>query len=510
MTCVAFHPCYSFSYECNNSNDKDEDYERFSASSSSVFIAAENRVLEYRINSAADSVFNSSTSDDPAVLCCSEDEINQLSLQTLILQNDAISTTTTSNSDSSHSKSNTNKNDGVMIQVAACDDNGKVRIVTLEQQQQQQRQQTTTTSSTCSSNSKKKNATTKHRTIAHDSQSLVTTTAFRPHMTTNVKGKVKGNKKKIKNKRNKQNKKSKSSDEMSKKKLQQNHNLVSGGTDCCIKYWDVRRPDKMLDCISMNDATNNNNNHNQICNPPMVHSLSWSPSGKVLAAGLGDGSVAVLKVEHNRKLTLVSRADEFNTGNKGHSHAVACVCFVNPDVARALLLNTSISSDNDNAGSDDVSLACSCALDRLLITAGGDGMICIWDLGMSSCDTNNNSKDGNNIAAIPPDELLDLDAMCCETDIGINEAMAGMGVVQDNRTGSSSICSANRRVLPTVLHRICHGEKPNSIAMGVSTMERCESSSPSTPLTVLDLYVADVSNHISMYRLPCRISAVDK
>jgi len=92
---------------------------------------------------------------------------------------------------------------------------------------------------------------------------------------------------------------------------------------------------------------------NQVCNPPMVHSLSWSPSGRLLAAGLGDGTCGILQVE-NRRLTLVGRLRE------GHDSSVATVLF--PDWS---------------TGTSNHVLA----QDRLLATAGTDGAILCWDLG---------------------------------------------------------------------------------------------------------------------------------
>jgi WD40 repeat protein len=92
---------------------------------------------------------------------------------------------------------------------------------------------------------------------------------------------------------------------------------------------------------------------NQVCNPPMVHSLAWSPSGRLLAAGLGDGSIGVLQVD-GRRLTLVTRIPE------EHDSSVASVLFPNWSTA-----------DNNHI----------LAQDRLLATAGTDGSILCFDLG---------------------------------------------------------------------------------------------------------------------------------
>jgi WD40 repeat protein len=93
---------------------------------------------------------------------------------------------------------------------------------------------------------------------------------------------------------------------------------------------------------------------NQVCNPPMVHSLSWSPSGRLLAAGLGDGTCGILQID-NRKLTQVARLRE------GHDSSVVSVLFPNWSC--------------DGASNHVL------AQDRLLATAGTDGAILCWDLG---------------------------------------------------------------------------------------------------------------------------------
>ena len=97
--------------------------------------------------------------------------------------------------------------------------------------------------------------------------------------------------------------------------------LATGGTDCTVKLWDVSRPRRPTSTIHIKPAESENTT--QLCNPPYVHSLSWSPSGKLLAAGVGDGSCAILRAE-GRRLVEVGR---LGSDEGGHRSAVAAVCF---------------------------------------------------------------------------------------------------------------------------------------------------------------------------------------
>ena len=123
------------------------------------------------------------------------------------------------------------------------------------------------------------------------------------------------------------------------------HLLVSGGTNCAIYLWDIGRPRKPLDTLII---PRNDIGVNQMCNPPMVHSLCWSPSGRLLAGGLGDGSIQIIAVV-KKKLVSLLRLSE------GHGDSVASICFPN---FRSSAANT----------------------DRMVASAGTDGHILLWDL----------------------------------------------------------------------------------------------------------------------------------
>lgn len=121
--------------------------------------------------------------------------------------------------------------------------------------------------------------------------------------------------------------------------------LASGGTNCTVYLWDIGRPRKPLDALLI---PRDDVGANQMCNPPMVHALSWSPSGRLLAAGLGDGSIQIMGVV-KRKLSALSRLRD------GHGASVASLCF--PDFG---LTGTNT--------------------DRIVASAGTDGAIIVWDL----------------------------------------------------------------------------------------------------------------------------------
>jgi WD repeat-containing protein 53 len=122
--------------------------------------------------------------------------------------------------------------------------------------------------------------------------------------------------------------------------------LASGGTNCAVYLWDIGRPRRPLDTliIARDDV-----GANQMCNPPMVHSLSWSPSGRLLTAGLGDGSIQVMGVVKKKLMARTRLRD-------GHGSSVATLCF--PDFGANTGANT----------------------DRILASAGTDGAILVWDL----------------------------------------------------------------------------------------------------------------------------------
>lgn len=67
--------------------------------------------------------------------------------------------------------------------------------------------------------------------------------------------------------------------------------VITGSLDCTIVHWNLSRGRPLYQEDLGSEPTTA-----QTLNPPMVYSLSITPDGKTLAAGLGDGSVAVFPV----------------------------------------------------------------------------------------------------------------------------------------------------------------------------------------------------------------------
>lgn len=212
--------------------------------------------------------------------------------------------------------------------------------------------------------------------------------------------------------------------------------LASGGTDCSIQLWDVTKPRKPLSTQTIGSL---DTGAHQVCNPPMVNSLSWSPSGRLLAAALGDGSVSVFAMKNDRHLLLMSRMVD------AHSGAAACAVF--PEWSPGI----------HDLGSP--------THDRLLATAGNDGAVVLWDLG---------AENGGNMA-MDPTSFLSIS----EED-EIDKAAAALSNMQLEEDG------------PKTLFAWSHGAKPNWV---VSSRGR-DSVFPST------LFVADTTNEITAYTVP--------
>lgn len=257
---------------------------------------------------------------------------------------------------------------------------------------------------------------------------------------------------------------------ISKNKKQLSVVLASGGTDCCIRLWDVsacagfpnetttenQSSQSPFSLISIPQISSSDTN--QVCNPPMVHCLQWSPSGQLLVAGLGDGSVAMMHhPTSNASLILSHRIDD------AHSGTVASCLF--PAWTNKLCCSSAITAN-----------------DRLLCTTGNDGQVAFWDIGESIC---------GGRANIPTNLFpVQLDMDDCPQDVGNTKASA----VHTSKRNKHIENSTGSIDLPQTLFAFQHHVKPN-------WMIHSGSNDTSFPYS---LFVADVSNTITAYTIPIR------
>lgn len=176
----------------------------------------------------------------------------------------------------------------------------------------------------------------------------------------------------------------------------------------------------------------------------MVHSLAWSPSGRLLAAGLGDGTVGVYSVE-NRSFVEVARLQEEND----HDSSVASILFP------AFLPSTSSSSQHATSQ------------DRLFACIRNDAVIKMWDLGCTVAG----EKASNPSLSLPGCTGQESDDMELA-------AVDELSLVDK----------------PKVLFTIPHHSKPNWV---VSTVLNDPDFSSS-------IFVGDISNEITAYSIPTR------
>ncbi len=225
--------------------------------------------------------------------------------------------------------------------------------------------------------------------------------------------------------------------------------VLTGGTDCTISLWDVNRPhtspsSTLVISQDINESSNKSG-VNQVCNPPIVHSLSWSPSGQLFTAGLGDGTCMIGSIDGRRLVERCRLRD-------GHDSAVASVLFPCFD------------DDNNNNSVNNIT-----SQDRLMISAGSDGSIILWDLGSKVAGKN----------AIDPGTIL--------------EGCRNSGAVDGDVTNAvNNLSLSQKNTEPEILFGIPHGAKINYMTSSTGDEVALSNS----------LFVADTSNNISVYSLP--------
>jgi WD repeat-containing protein 53 len=234
--------------------------------------------------------------------------------------------------------------------------------------------------------------------------------------------------------------------------------LASGGTDCSIHLWEAgssHRSNNMRQSPlhSVSIPTTATTESNQMYNPPMVHSLNWSRSGRLLGAGLGDGSIAILQQNASSTSSLVLSARMVDA----HAAAVAS-CFF-PDWC----------SPSGHAENPAI-----VAHDRLFCSAGNDGCIVVWDLGPTV-----GGEKANDPAKLFP---------MLQHDVDEDKATSALRRLQVSNTDDAAMIVDE----PQALFCLPHDVKPNWV---VSSGSR-DTSFPYT------LFVADTSHTICAYSIP--------
>lgn len=196
-------------------------------------------------------------------------------------------------------------------------------------------------------------------------------------------------------------------------------------------------------------------NKPQVCNPPMVHSLAWSPSGKLLAAGLGDGNIPIFSID-NRNLVQTGFLPD------GHESSVASILFPAFTAHRN---------------------------ERILCSGGSDGAILFWDLGADTLSFEQSGNDKSTLNNSTPNHLFPAKLLGETTpDDSSTENNDGTAVKNDDVTSDLSALSMID-TKPRILFGIPHGSKTNWI-----TSSKYYHS----------IFVADTSNDITSYTIPMR------
>jgi WD repeat-containing protein 53 len=200
----------------------------------------------------------------------------------------------------------------------------------------------------------------------------------------------------------------------------------------------------------------------------MVHSLAWSPSGRLLAAGLGDGTTNIFLMA-NRSLVDVARLRE---GGDSTDAAVASVLF-----PAFLPCCTQQWQQHQHPT----------AQDRFMAVIRNDSIINLWDLGVTVAGEHAIDPfpslssaflaDGSHSTLTPtsqPQQQSNKKQL-------LQDSMQDMSIIMDQ---------------PKLLYKIPHKKKPNWMAS--SSRGRQQQQDKQVPSCI---FVADTTNDITAYTL---------
>lgn len=202
--------------------------------------------------------------------------------------------------------------------------------------------------------------------------------------------------------------------------------LASGGLDCAVFTWDFSRG-KVFNSLNTQELNHEDSTSAQqtaySCNPPLVHSVSYSPSGTLLACGLENSMVHVLDFPKRSEVRVKRTL-------KGHTQGVSQVCFHGND---------------------------------LLVSAGNDGRIILWDMtvydeGKTLGKVENGQAREEGACSVPQ-----LQSDLAKTDISSRGQETGAESNSDEKTesvykGTESSSKEDRTHV-----KVDHGDKINSI-----------------------------------------------
>ena len=443
ITSVAFHPL-SATYNVDVAEPSVWDYSIYVSTNQSQLFEYDLRCIRKAHQSSSLS-FSSPLSmlvGEPTVdythVLSSRDEINQLAVVSLPREQDGM----------------------LQSLIAVADDDGDVRLIETQTRQiSTSADETTQPSTTTVFRHAGDGEVTVSQTVddAHEEETpsqedvaMVTSVAFRPQLHQQQRNVGKGG--------------------GSNKAPNRTTMFASAGTDCTVKLWDINQPAKALSSylVPRNDLS-----ANQICNPPMVHSVSWSSTGRLLATGLGDGSCLIFRIADNfmKKTTSLYPTTRL-TG--GHSSAVACVHF--PSIIGG--------SFTDQKTTED----------RLLLSAGNDGDILFWDIGWEISGPDRTTLNPAAYLSGLETDTEHSDRKCSNGNRGKKPSSNK----KKNRSSKSGKAVSERDETrhAVVLLGVPHEKKPNWITTNPIFLgsDNCSFS----------IYVADISNDITAYTMPLR------
>jgi len=253
-------------------------------------------------------------------------------------------------------------------------------------------------------------------------------------------------------------------------KYKQHLELVSGGTDCKIKLWDVHRPKEPISTFTINNnniAQEDEKKKPQVCNPPFIYSLVWSKNGKKLASGLGDGTIGIFEI-NNR--TLIQ--NQLLIGRGSSNSDVSCdeMHFAhNSSVVSVVFPSFSSSTD-----------------DRIFCSAGTDGQIVFWDLGDEQW-----SNEEENLNYETNNTYIDVVAQLFHANL-----LQGLNNHNNETAGTihtNTMITKHKNYQPTILFEIPHKKKINWVTKATATDQMRNNDT---------IFVADTSPDITSYTIP--------